>query len=48
MAKDVHSVRIPEGRWKAVKAIAERDDKTASDVVNEAIEEHIQKDAKRK
>ncbi|MGI5232837.1 hypothetical protein [Actinoallomurus sp. CA-142502] len=41
------SVRIPDGRWKAVNDIAERDDKTASDVVNEAIEEHIQRDAKR-
>lgn len=48
MAKDVHSVRIPAGRWKAVQDIATRDEKTASDVINEAVEEHVQRDAKRK
>lgn len=44
----VHSVRIADGRWKAVEDIAARDNKTASDVVNEAVEEHIQRDAKRR
>jgi predicted DNA-binding protein len=43
----VRAVRMPDGRWDAVKDIAKRDNKTASDVVNEAVEEHIQKDAKR-
>jgi hypothetical protein len=41
------SVRIPDGRWNAVLKIAERDNKTASDVVNEAVEEYVQRDAKR-
>lgn len=30
-----------------MKDIAARDGKTPSDIVNEAVEEHIQKDAKR-
>lgn len=48
MAKQVRSVRIPDGRWNAVKDIAKREKKTASDVVNEAVEERIQKDAKKR
>jgi predicted DNA-binding protein len=43
----VRTVRMPDGRWNAVLDIAKRDGKTASDVVNEAVEEHIKKDAKR-
>jgi hypothetical protein len=43
----VRAVRVSDGRWNAVLDIAKRDNKTASDVVNEAVEEHIQRDAKR-
>lgn len=48
MAKQVRSVRIPDGRWKAVKDVAAEEDKTASDVVNEAIEEHLSKRERKK
>jgi predicted transcriptional regulator len=40
-------IRIPDARWQAVEEIAERDDKSASAVVNEAIEEHIKRDARK-
>lgn len=46
--KPVRSVRIPDGRWEAVKDKAKREGKSSSDVVNEAIEEHLQKDAKKR
>ncbi|GAA0348095.1 hypothetical protein NE235_10840 [Actinoallomurus spadix] len=46
--KPVRSVRIPDGRWQAVKDKARRENKTASDVVNEALEEHLAKDERRK
>ncbi|MBT2207036.1 hypothetical protein [Actinomadura sp. NEAU-AAG7] len=46
--KPVRSVRVPDGRWQAVKDMAERENKTTSDVVNEALEEHLQRDAKRR
>ena len=46
--KPVRSVRVPDGRWNAVKDKAKREGKTTSDVVNEALEEHLQKDAKKR
>ena len=41
-------ILIPDGRWAAVQEIAERDQKTASDVVNEAVEEYVQKDKRKR
>lgn len=48
MGGDVRSVRVPDGRWKAVKDLAEQEQKTASDVVNEALEEHLSKAQRKK
>ena len=41
------SVRIPDGRWKAVKDLAAEEGKTASDVVNEAVEGHLRRKGKK-
>lgn len=46
MAKDVRSVRMSDSRWKAVKDVAKDEKKTASDVVNEAVESHLRKKGK--
>ncbi|WP_433174183.1 hypothetical protein [Actinoallomurus sp. CA-150999] len=46
--KPVRSVRIPDGRWDAVKDKAKREGKSASDVVNEALEEHLSRDQRKK
>ncbi|MFG1855020.1 hypothetical protein ACGFJT_24520 [Actinomadura geliboluensis] len=45
--KPVRSVRMPDGRWKAVKDLAKEEKKTASDVVNEAVESHLKKKGKK-
>lgn len=53
MADDRHKdkargVRIPDGRWQAVKDKAERDGKTANEVVNDAIEKELRRDARKR
>lgn len=44
----MRSVRIPDGRWSAVHDLAKQEQKTASDVVNEAIESHLRKKGRKK
>jgi len=53
MAEDRHKdkvrgVRIPDDRWKAVQEKAKRDGTSANQVVNDAIEKELKRDARRR
>ena len=53
MAEDRHKdkvrgIRIPDGRWEAVKDKAKREGKSANEVVNDAIEKDLKRDARKR
>ncbi len=44
----VRGIRIPDGRWEAVKDKAKRDGSSANEVVNDAIEKELRRDARKR
>ncbi|HEY3683549.1 MAG TPA: hypothetical protein VGL93_10940 [Streptosporangiaceae bacterium] len=39
----IHCTRVPDARWNAAKEKAEREGKTISDVVNDALEKYVRR-----
>jgi hypothetical protein len=40
----MHGARVPDARWQAAKAKAEKEGRTIAEVINDCLEKYIQKD----